>query len=76
MMIEPLSDVARHFQMLHLITTDRYVMSVKHENVRSHQYGVAKQAHGNTKIGIFTLFNIVLHSCLVGMCPVHQTLCC
>ena len=73
-MIEALADVAGHFHVLDLVTTDRHLVCVEHQNVRGHQHRVAEQAHGHAGVRVFTQLDILVHRGLVGMGTVEQAL--
>ena len=73
-MVEPLSNIPCHFQVLNLIPADRHIVGIEHQNISRHQYWVTEQTHGYRVIRIFAFFQIFLHSSLVGMGPIHQTL--
>ena len=76
-MVEPLRHIARHFNMLNLITAYRDFMRLEYQNIRCHQYRIAEQPHRDAFVRIFRAGRFVLlHDCLVGMRTIQQTFGC
>ena len=73
-MVEALADIARHLHVLDLVTTDRHLLRVEHQDVRRHQHRIAEQAHGHAGIRVFALFDVLVHRRLVGVGTVEQAL--
>jgi hypothetical protein len=71
--IEPGGDVAGHFQMLGLISADRHLAGLEHQNIRRHQHRVAEQPQGHALVGILVGIGQILGDRrLVGVRAVHQ----
>ena len=75
-MVKALCDIARHFQMLDLVTANRHAVGVEHQNIGGHQYGIRKQPHIHPVIGLNATGHILIHRCLVSMGAIHQALGC
>ena len=73
-MIETLRQIARHLDVLNLIATDRHLVRVEGQNVRSHQHRIQIQARGDAGVGILASFRVAIHCRLVGMGAVEHAL--
>ncbi|MNN54929.1 hypothetical protein D3C81_1697750 [compost metagenome] len=58
--------------MLDLVTTDRHLVGVEHQDIGGHQHRVAEQAHGHAGVRVFAVLDVLVHRGLVGMRTVQQ----
>jgi len=72
--VKALANVTGHFNVLDLVTTDRHLVCVEHQNVGCHQYRVAVQPHGDARIRVFAVFQVLVDRRLVGVRTVEQAL--
>ncbi len=73
MMVEALSDVARHFYVLFLVLSHRHFGGLEHEDIGSHQYRVAVERHRNPLVGVaIAAVDVCLHAGFIRVSAVHQ----
>ncbi len=74
-MIEALRDIARHLDVLLLVSAHRNPVGSEHQNIRSHQDGIGEQRHRDALVRVTrTAFFVSLNRGLVGVGAVHESL--
>src|SRR5690606_12285955 len=73
-MIEALRDVARHFEVLHLIASDWHPIGFEQQDVCRHQHGIHEEAGSDAGVLVLPRFAITILSGFVRVCAVEQTL--
>ena len=73
-MIEAGRNVARHFDVLDLVTAHRHLMGVEHQDVSRHEHGVHEQTCGDAVIRVHPGSGILVDRSLVGMGAIEQPL--
>ena len=73
-MVEALADIAGHFDVLDLISPYRNLVRIEHQDVRSHQHRVAVQPHGDARIRVLAIFQILVDRRFISVGTIEQTL--
>ncbi len=70
--VEARGHVARHFNVLDLVSAHRHLMGVEHQNVRAHEHGVHEQAGGHARVGLFPRRGVFVDRRFVGVGAVEH----
>ncbi|MNI64710.1 hypothetical protein D3C73_1201710 [compost metagenome] len=72
--VEALGEVARHLDVLDLVTAHRYLVGLEDQDVGRHQHRVHEQAGADTCVLVLAFLTVLVHRCLVGMGTVEDAL--
>ena len=72
--VESLPDVARHFDVLDLVASDRHLVGVEDQDVGRHQHRVHVEARVDRGVRVFALRGVLVDRGLVRVRAVEQTL--
>ena len=73
-MVEALGEIARHLDVLDLVTTHRHLVGVEDQDVGGHQHRVHEQAGADACVVVQLLLAVLVHRRLVGMGAVEDAL--
>ena len=72
-MVKALSHISRHFDVLDLVTADRYLCSAEHQNIGTHQHWVHEKTCRDISIRVVPRGFVFIHRGLVGMGAVKNS---